>query len=119
MAEHEEQKALFEWARVSVNTYPELCNMFAIPNGGARHIGVARKLKAEGVKAGVPDVFLAVPSHKHHGLFIEMKWGKNKMTVEQKAWKEMLELEKYKVVICYSWIEASLEISKYLEHRDD
>jgi hypothetical protein len=119
MSEHEEQAALFEWARYSVNTFPELCNMFAIPNGGARHIGVARKLKAEGVKAGVPDIFLAVPNHKHHGLFIEMKFGRNKMTDEQRAWKEKLEIEKYAHVVCYSWHEAKDGITKYLEHRDD
>lgn len=119
MSEHDEQVTLFEWARVSVNTYPELSNMFAIPNGGARHITVARKLKLEGVKAGVPDIFLAVPNHKHHGLFIEMKHGRNKLTDEQKAWKEKLELEKYKHAACYSCSEAIEEIKKYLEHRDD
>jgi hypothetical protein len=119
MSEHDNQVALFEWARVSINTYPELSNMFAIPNGGARHIGVAIKLKKEGVKRGVPDIFLAVPNHKHHGLFIELKHGSNKLTDEQKAWREKLELENYKHVTCKSWIEASEEIKKYLEHRDD
>lgn len=29
---------------------------FAIPNGGLRHPGVAKKLKAEGVKPGAPDL---------------------------------------------------------------
>jgi len=119
MSEHDEQVALFKWARVGINTYPELLNMFAIPNGGKRDKAVAGKLKAEGVKAGVPDIFLAVPNHKHHGLFIEMKHGRNKLTDEQKAWKEKLEIENFKHVVCYSWVKASEEIKKYLEHRDD
>ena len=119
MSGHDEQVALFEWARVSVNTYPELCNMFAIPNGGARHKAVAGKLKMEGVRAGVPDICLAVANHKHHGLFIEMKFGQNKLQDEQKAWKDKLEIEKYAHVVCYTWIEAKDEITKYLEHRDD
>jgi hypothetical protein len=56
--EHEEQVALFEWAAWNSSKYKELELMFAIPNGGQRHVVVARKLKDEGVKAGVPDIFL-------------------------------------------------------------
>ena len=36
--------------------------MIAIPNGGQRKNGIAGKLKAEGVVAGVPDLFFAYPS---------------------------------------------------------
>ena len=117
MSEHDEQVALFEWARYSVNTYPELGNMFAVPNMGVRTNG--GKMVAEGMKAGVPDIFLAVPNHNRHGLFIEMKFGRNKMTDEQRAWKEKLEIYKYAHVVCYSWLEAKTQIEKYLEHRDD
>ena len=59
-SEHEEQVALFEWAEWNKRQYPELELMFAIPNGGQRHVVVAKKLKDEGVKAGVPDIFLPV-----------------------------------------------------------
>ena len=41
--------------------------LFAIPNGGARHIGTAIKLKSEGVTAGVSDLFLMIPSGQKHG----------------------------------------------------
>ena len=44
--EHDEQVRLFNWARDNEEEYPELRNMFAIPNGGARHLFVAKKLKA-------------------------------------------------------------------------
>jgi hypothetical protein len=119
MSEHEEQVALFEWAEMSMSMYPELENMFAIPNGGKRNVTVARKLKDEGVKAGVLDVLLAVPNHKYHGLWIEMKYGKNKLSELQLIWKERLEKYGYKVVVCYFWYDAVEEIKKYLEHRDD
>ena len=46
---------------------------FAIPNGGGRSKRTAGRLKAEGVKPGVPDVALSMPSLTFHGLFIEMK----------------------------------------------
>lgn len=73
MTEHEEQKALIEWSAWMSNARPELSLMFAVPNGGDRHPAVAAKLKAEGVKAGVPDIFLPVPRNGYHGLFIELK----------------------------------------------
>ena len=50
--------------------------LIAIPNGGKRNAIVAAKMKAEGVVAGVPDLFFAHPSGEWHGLFLEMKNGK-------------------------------------------
>lgn len=35
--------------------------LFAIPDGGRRDAVTGAHLKAEGVRAGVPDMFLAVP----------------------------------------------------------
>ena len=61
--EHEEQCALFEWADCWFPMVSAL--LFAIPMGGHRHIAVAAKLKAEGVKAGVPDIFFALPKVDH------------------------------------------------------
>lgn len=37
---------------------------WAVPNGGKRHISVAKKLKAEGVKSGIPDISIV-----HEGMF--------------------------------------------------
>ena len=71
--EHEHQVALMQWAVGMESEYPELRYLFSIPNGGHRHIVVAKKLKAEGVKPGVPDLFLPVPRGSYHGLFIELK----------------------------------------------
>ena len=52
---------------------PELLDMFAIPNGGLRDKITAANLKREGVKPGVPDIFLPVARGGWHGLFVEMK----------------------------------------------
>ena len=71
--EHREQVALFKALKLQERTNPLFANVFAIPNGGHRHIKVAAKLKAEGVKAGIPDIFVAVPNSYSAGLFIEMK----------------------------------------------
>lgn len=86
MSEHLHQAALFKWAAMHLHIYPELKLLYAIPNGGHRHIGVARKLKAEGVKAGVPDIHLPVPRGGYCGFYGEMKFEKNKPSPAQKEW---------------------------------
>ena len=117
--EHDEQVALFRWAALNENRLPELKNMFAVQNGGQRHKAVAAKLKAEGVKAGVPDIFLAFPKIYHSGaffagLFIEMKAGKNRTTQSQKEWIVGLKNAGYMVAVCYGWEQAVQEIERYL-----
>lgn len=68
---------------------PELRWLHAIPNGGYRDKATAGKLKAEGVKRGVSDIFLPLPmrgpivggsyqgqelqTHLYCGLYVEMK----------------------------------------------
>jgi hypothetical protein len=47
----------------------------AIPNGGLRHLGVARKLKAEGVKAGVPDLQILLEDGRSAWLELKVKGG--------------------------------------------
>jgi hypothetical protein len=117
--EHNEQRTLFAWISLMEAQIPALKNAFAIPNGGHRHIAVATKMKAEGVKAGVPDIFLAVPMNYETtftaGLFIEMKSGKNKTTPAQNEWISRLEKAGYLCVVCYSFEEAQREILAYLE----
>lgn len=117
--EHQEQAAVITWCELNKAKYPALDMIFAIPNGGHRHIGVAKKLKVEGVKAGVPDLFLAVPAiadgHEWAGLFIEMKAGKNKPTEKQIEWHNKLMDQQYGVVVCYSFEEAVKEICSYLD----
>lgn len=115
MTEHDQQSLLFEWASYFENRVPELSLMFAVPNGGKRHIGVAIKMKAEGVKAGVPDIVLPVPRKGFHGMFIEMKNGKKgKVADNQKWWLQRLSEQGYNCVVCYSYEEAKDAISEYL-----
>ena len=109
--EHLAQVALFRWAELNVRMYPSVNLMFAIPNGGQRHPAVAASLKAEGVKAGVPDVCLPVSRGKWIGLWIEIKAGRNKPTPSQIRWHRALEAEGHLVKVCYGW-EAAVEVVK-------
>lgn len=113
--EHAAQVAVIAWANYNIGRYPKLRWLFAIPNGGQRDIRVARKLKAEGVKAGVPDLFLPVSNGVYHGLFIEMKVGRNKPTGKQIEWCDYLGDAGYKVGICYGSQEAIETLEKYLD----
>lgn len=110
MTEHDEQYKLFSWTR----NRPKLRWMFAIPNGGQRNKIVAARLKQEGVKKGVPDLMIPLPTDKFHGLFIEMKYGKNKLTLEQKQFFDFATQQGYCCKVAYSADEAMKIIDKYL-----
>lgn len=133
--EHAHQAALFCWAAMTaanlIQVPQSLCNvlqnLFAIPNGDQRGDGTQRgaqiaggRLKAEGQKNGVPDIMLAWSVAHWHGLFIEMKHERTRnnkfggLSIEQCEWHERLRVAGYRVVVCYSWIEARDEILKYL-----
>lgn len=72
MSEAQEQCKLIKWADkcVQMKIHPELSMLYAVPNGGRRDKAEAAHLKRQGVRAGVPDLCLAVPKGKYHGLYI-------------------------------------------------
>lgn len=113
-SEATEQMRVIDWCRWHENRYPALQLIHHIPNGGSRNTLEAANLKAEGVKAGVPDLFLPVPLGEYHGLYVEMKWGKNKTTEKQNWWLEHLAQQGYKTDVCYSAEAALIRITKYL-----
>lgn len=123
--EHQEQCAVIQWCKLRKSKYSELDMIFAIPNAGGFSGGfksnVVRvlRLKDAGTKKGVPDLFLSVPrfgleSAVWHGLYIEMKAGKNKLSKDQKEWKEKLVKYDYRVVACWTWTAAVQAIIGYL-----
>lgn len=115
-SEHSEQVALFEWADLQKNKYPELSLMFAIPNAGKRSYQMARYLRSEGLRSGVPDILLPAAKNKYHGLFIELKNGKNKASENQNKYLKDLNQQGYKAVVCYGFEEAKDTIVNYLDH---
>lgn len=113
--EHVEQVRLFAWATYAQGKYPALSLLYAIPNGGARHPVVAAKLKAEGVKRGVPDVCLPVPRGSYHGLYIELKRQRGtRPSGDQIMWIASLSHAGYRAIWCRGWETARDEILAYL-----
>lgn len=109
-----EQSMLFQWCELQKSKYPVLGLLFAIPNGGTRHPREAVNLKRQGVKAGVPDMFLPVPNKNYNGLFIELKYGKNKASEKQKQWINELNHQGYYAKVCVGFEEAKNTILEYL-----
>ena len=106
-SEHFEQREVVRWFR---QTYRGV-RIFAIPNGGQRSRAAAGRLKAEGVSAGVPDLF--VPAW---GLWIEMKRQKGGVvSAEQKDWINYLQSVNYICIVCKGAEAAKAAISDFHE----
>lgn len=84
---------------------------FAIPNGGARDIVTAAKLKAEGVRAGAPDLVFYGPSGC---LWIEMKNGTSgTVSASQKAMHESLRGNGHRIEVCRDLAETIEAITRF------
>lgn len=112
-SEFYEQKTLFSWAKYN----PRLKWMFAIPNGGKRDPKVGYIMKLQGVKPGVSDIFLPIPSKGFHGLFIEMKRKGNKTSPLQKEFISDMTVNGYMCIVCFSAEEAIENINYYLRRK--
>lgn len=112
VSEHTHQVNLIKWFDLKHKEFAG--RLFAIPNGGQRNIIVATKLKAEGVRSGVPDLMLPVQRGKFGGMFVEMKKIKGNITGSQSEWLGFLNSQGYYATVCYGFDDAAGEINKYL-----
>lgn len=112
--EHAEQAALIRWAEFARARLPELALLHAIPNGGHRHKATAARLKAEGVRRGVPDLCLPVARSGAHGLYIELKTERGRPTPEQLGWIRALRRQGFAAEVCHGWESARSMIEHYL-----
>jgi len=109
-AEALEQIALFQW----IKTQPHISRFaFSIPNERKTSPQTGLLLKRMGLRPGVSDVFIAVPREMFHGLFIEMKAGKNKTTKSQDEFLSDMRESGYATAICYGATEAINIIKNY------
>ena len=115
LTEHDHQVALFYWSRLMEGQIPELALLYAVPNAGRRTKRQGAWMVAEGLKAGVPDLVLPVARHGYHGLYIELKTERGRLTPEQKAWLKALYDQGYLAVMCRGWEDARDLILCYLE----
>jgi hypothetical protein len=120
-SEHQEQCTFFDYIEVKAQQYPELKLAFAIPNGSLRHKQVGRKLKREGVRAGVPDIFIPAAREINgkwfYGCFIEMKScnPKSRLSPVQKEMIENLQNYGYRCIVGRGWVDAWLQLRDFLD----
>lgn len=98
------------------NEWPDLEGLLvAVPNGGRRTKGVAKKMKAEGVVRGVADMLLFVARGGYYGLCIEFKTEDGRQSPAQKAWQKKVELQGYRYIIVRDPDSFINNIAEYLD----
>ena len=108
-SEHAEQVTIVNWFRT---TYSGV-RIIAVPNGGFRDHNTAKKLKAEGVLPGVPDLFIP----EWH-LWIEMKRQKGgRLSSEQKDWIQYLDACNHTVIVGYGFEDARDKVIAFARNK--
>ena len=113
--EHAEAVTLMRVIKYHEGKYPSLKLLFAVPNGGDRNKIVAAKMKAEGIKEGVPDYIFPVPCGTYNGLAIELKSMTGYASREQKNWIEQLRNNGWRAEVCRGWESAWSVVQDYLQ----
>lgn len=111
-SEAQHQENVIRWSQIHRAEYPELALLFHIPNGGTRDKIEAARLKAQGVKAGVSDLFLPVSRRGYHGIFIEMKTLRGRVSQEQQWFGDKVTEQGYLFHVAYGW-EAAVDTLKW------
>ncbi len=115
--ESKSQQAVIRWfayAHKGLGVSDERLLM-AFPLQGARTAQNGARLKAEGMRAGTPDMLLAVRRGNYAGIWIEMKTLAGRLTDSQDEMGVLLAKHGYCVAVCRSADEAIRTIEVYLK----
>ena len=121
--ESSQQTAFFCWVAQQVKNCPALKWIHAIPNGGERNKIVASRMKGEGVRAGVWDVFFPYPVGTYHGLYIEFKkpglenHKNGGMSDAQVEFQKHITECGYATKVVYDWLQAANAVVEYLASK--
>jgi hypothetical protein len=108
------QVQVIDWAREHATQYPALAWLYAVANGARLTRAVAKRMKAEGMRPGVPDLMLPERRGAYVGLAIEMKSPRHYPTREQRLWLTHLQKAGWLTDVCYSFEEARDLLLAYL-----
>lgn len=114
--EEDLQRTCVEWLGLHAPRHPLLARAIHVPNGGKRPRGEAGRLKALGVKKGVPDILLPLPCPKTgwSGLAIELKSATGALTDEQRDWLMEFAAANYVAGTARTFYEFRNHIETYL-----
>ena len=103
-SEREFQAAVIEAARWEATQCPAFKQLFHIPNENSH--------RTPGVRGGVPDLFLAVPSAGKAGLFIELKVADGKLSQAQQNVISDLRSNGYAVAVIWNSVSEVIDCIK-------
>lgn len=114
--EAELQKAIMKFVFAKQAQHPELKLLYHPANGCYRTPREAGEFRAMGVRPGVSDLHLPVRSAdgRYIGLWIELKAGNGKYTIEQIDWLNAMGEQGHYWAVCRCVKTALIAISKYL-----
>ncbi|MGX1087442.1 VRR-NUC domain-containing protein [Pseudomonas sp. AP3_22 TE3818] len=113
--EGQEQAALMRELELRYPAVFEL--IYHVPNGGHRVKAVAGKLKAQGVKAGIPDLVLTMARGGFFGLYIEFKaTPPNDAAISPSQQERIRKLNEqgYLAMVCRGHFDTIEQIRAYL-----
>lgn len=109
--EQREQILLFNWIR----RHPEISDhCWSTPNERKTTKYIGMILKQMGLMPGAADITVAIPREPYHGLYIELKYGKNTVTPAQKKFLENREKMGYCAKAIWGYENARDFIIQYL-----
>jgi hypothetical protein len=110
--EAQEQQDFFLRVSHFETRFPELKRVYHVPNGaylGENRHRYANKLKAQGLRPGVPDICFPMPTLEYNGLYIELKRlnaRPSDTTEQQREWHTFLRAQGYAIYVCKGWVDA-------------
>lgn len=113
-SESQTQIAYFHWVKLKESQDDRFLAVFAVPNAGARTPRAGARMKAEGLRAGIPDIFCSIPSKGYHGLYIELKKKGGKISPNQITYLDLFTKYNYLCKVCYSLSELIEVTEDYL-----
>lgn len=114
MKEDSELIKFFDWVRLNEKFDPRFCTIYHIANERRTSMRTGKIFKQKGVRPGVPDVCVPIPSGMYPGLYIEFKVRPNVLSDSQKAFITALLKLGFLVVIAWSADEAIQIVTEYL-----
>lgn len=118
-SETTEQINLMEWIRREAEHDKRLKLAFHPENERKCSVSEGEKRKLMGVQSGVPDIVIPYPCGAHHGLFIELKYNKGRISTEQEEFLSEMMTRGYYGCVCYSKETAQEVIREYLKLQWD
>jgi hypothetical protein len=93
--------------------HPTQAKLLCAFDGNARNAIAGHRKKLSGYQKGFPDVLIAVPNGKFHGLFIEFKAAGEKPRAEQLEIHTLLVKQGYQVLVIDSVDSFKVAIESY------